>query len=48
MKFQDKRYEFLLIRMVVMIKFDDSLLEDIKEGVDAVVVGLLLEASCES
>ena len=41
-------YEFLLFRLLSHIKLDDSLLEDVKKGVDAVIIGLLLETSRKS
>jgi hypothetical protein len=44
---EDERDELFLICTLVLIEFDDSLLEDVEEGVDAVVVGLFLESSRE-
>lgn len=48
MQFQYKRDELLLICGLVLVKFDDALLQDVEEGVDATVVGLFLEASREA
>ena len=47
-EFGDEVDEFVLICAFVLVKLDNPLLEDVEEGVDAVVVGLFLEASCKS
>lgn len=45
---QDQRDELLLICGLVLVKFDDALLQDVQQGVDAAVVGLFLQASREA
>lgn len=47
MESEDEGDELLLIGGVVLVEFDDAFLEDVEERVDAVVVGLLLEARRE-
>jgi hypothetical protein len=44
----DESDELLLVGTLVLVEFNDPLLEDVEQGVDAVVVGLFLESSCES
>lgn len=41
----DEIGELLVVGRLVLVELDDPLLEDVEEGVDAVVVGLLLETS---
>lgn len=48
MQLDDYAYEFWLIGWLVLVKFDESLLQDVEEGVDTVVVRLLLKPSCKS
>lgn len=45
MELDDKVGELVVVSGVILVELDDSLLEDVEERVDAVVVGLLLEAS---
>ena len=47
-EFGDEVDELFFIRALVLVKLDNPLLEDVEEGVDAVVVRLFLETSRKS
>jgi hypothetical protein len=44
-QFEHESHEFVLVGRFPLVELNDSLLEDVEQGVDAVVVGLLLESS---
>ena len=48
MQLQHHCDEFLLVCGFCLVEFDDPLLEDVEEGVDAVIVGFLLETGGEA
>jgi hypothetical protein len=48
MNFQDQSNESFLIGLLVPVEFDDPFLQDVEQGIDALIVGLLLGTGGET
>ncbi len=46
-QFHDNINELFLVGLFTLVKFDDALLQHVKERIDTMIVGLLLESSCK-